>query len=80
MKFIMPNLKIRHLRLHPSKKTERDRIMQFVSTDDNGLWSPIALIPIFGLPADLTTGCIYEKLAMLQVIEAVVVIYREATE
>ena len=66
--------------MHPSKKSERDRKMQFVSTDDNEFWSPIALLPIFGLPADLTTGCVYEKLTMLQVIEAVVVIYREATE
>ena len=80
MRIFTPNLKIWHLRLHPLKKLERERKMKIVIADHNVFWSLIALLPIFGLPADLTTGCIYERLSMLQVIEAVVIIYREATE
>ena len=68
------------MRLHPSKKIKIDGKMHYISIDDNGFWSLIALLPIFGSPADVTTGCVYEKLSMLQVTEAVVVIYREATE
>ena len=75
MKIFTPNLKIWHLRLHPLKKLETERKMKFVSADHNVFLSLIALLPIFGLLADLTTGCVRETLILLQVTEAVVVIY-----
>jgi hypothetical protein len=61
--------------VNPSKKPVKVSKMPFVRADYYVFCSTIGLIPISGLSANLTTGNVNETLILLQVTEAVVVIY-----
>jgi hypothetical protein len=61
--------------MHPSKKVVKVSKRAFVRVNYYVFCATIGLIPILGLSTNLTTGSVRETLIMLQVTEAVAVIY-----